>query len=298
MTPDAAVLPEAPAAPPSSVGPVDPVMVFDHVGQIFCSKFDFRRKYAIRYMFYWERKRKRPLRPGEFYAVDDVSFAVNRGDVFWVVGTPGSGKTSLAKLMIGSLCPDVGRVRSRGVVRLVSSKFRWNGMMTVRENLEFLGMLHGLPKARLRGFADEILAFCGAADQADITAGNFTKKAFDNMTLAAFLFAPADIYIFDSKVTLGDGEMGKKFADWARLHLAGKTLIVITTGTRFPLEFAPNRGLLLHEGKAEWQGPASGLVPAYRALEARLAAEKAKEAERPTGLEDEDDLEEEELRAI
>jgi ABC-type polysaccharide/polyol phosphate transport system ATPase subunit len=273
-------------------------MVFDHVSQIFCSQFDFRRKYAIRYMLYWESKTKRVLRPGEFYAVDDVTFTVNPGEVFWVVGTPGSGKSSLAKLMIGSLCPDVGRVRTNGVVRLVSSKFRWNGMMTVRENIQFIAMLLGLPKARLKGFVDEVLAFCGTGDIAEITAGNFSKKAFDNMTLAAFLFAPADVYIFDSKVSLGEGEMQQKFTAWMREHLVGKTFIVITTGTRFPFEFAPMHGLLLHEGKAEWQGPASGLVPAYRAMETRLATEKAKVTEKPSGLEDEDDLEEEETRTL
>jgi ABC-type polysaccharide/polyol phosphate transport system ATPase subunit len=272
-----------------------PIVRFDNVSEIFCEKFDYRRKYAIWYMFSWGRKNIRNLKPGEIYALKNVSFTINKGDVFWITGTPGSGKSTIVKLISGALCADAGRVAVRGVVRSIGGKFRWNGFMTVRENVQFLGLLLGVPRQKLAAYVEDVLTFCGMSDIAEITAGNFSKKHFDPLSYVAMLFADADIYIFDGKAAMGDGELKTKITLWMQEKLKGKTLIVTSSGRpSFPFKWTPTRGVIMHEGEIIWQGPAEELLPAYDSWAAQRAEEQTKKPDVAREYEEDEDLDAEE----
>jgi ABC-type polysaccharide/polyol phosphate transport system ATPase subunit len=267
-----------------------PVVRFENVSAIFCSEFDLKRKYAIRYMFSWGLKKLRALRPGEVFALQNVSLTINKGDIYWVTGTPKSGKSTIVKLIGGSLVPDVGRVKVNGSVRMVGAGFRWNGFMTIRENLRFLGLILGVKKDRLAAYVDEVLAFTASGGIAGVTAGNFSKKAFGTLSLVATLFADADIYVFDGKEIAGEGEIKTKLALWMQERLKDKTMIVVTSGRpSFPFKWAPTRGVIMHEGKVRWEGPADRLLDVYDAWAAEMAA--AQQTDKPERDREEDDEE-------
>ncbi|HYP73259.1 MAG TPA: ATP-binding cassette domain-containing protein, partial [Microbacterium sp.] len=87
----------------------------------------------------------RRSRPGEFWALRDVSFRVNRGEAIGVVGRNGQGKSTLLKLVAGVLLPDEGSVRVHGgVAPLIEITGGFVGDLTVRENVRLTAGLHGM----------------------------------------------------------------------------------------------------------------------------------------------------------
>ncbi|PYD00195.1 ABC transporter ATP-binding protein, partial [Microbacterium esteraromaticum] len=107
----------------------------------------------------------RRSRPGEFWALRDVSFTVEPGESIGVVGRNGQGKSTLLRLVAGVLLADEGTVRvNGGVAPLIELTGGFVGDLSVRENVRLTAGLHGMSKSEIAARYDEMIAFAELED--------------------------------------------------------------------------------------------------------------------------------------
>jgi len=130
------------------------------------------------------------LRPDEFWAVDDVSFELRRGECLGLIGHNGAGKTTLLKMLNGLIRPDQGRISMRGRVgALIALGAGFNPILTGRENIYVNGSVLGLTKAEIDAQIDEII---------------------DVAEMRDFIDAPVQSYSSGMAVRLGFGDYESK----------------------------------------------------------------------------------------
>src|SRR6266545_1889398 len=106
------------------------------------------------------RSQASALRPDEFWAVNDVSFELKRGECLGLIGPNGAGKTTLLKMLNGLIKPDKGRITMRGRVgALISLGTGFNPILTGRENIYVNGSILGLTKKEIDYKIQEIIDF-------------------------------------------------------------------------------------------------------------------------------------------
>src|SRR5580658_5961431 len=108
------------------------------------------------------------LRKDEFWAVNDVSFELKRGECLGLIGRNGAGKTTLLKLLNGLIKPDHGRIEMRGRVgALIALGAGFNPILTGRENIYVNGSVLGLTKKEIDEKIEEIIDFADIRDSID-----------------------------------------------------------------------------------------------------------------------------------
>ncbi|MBU1125151.1 MAG: ATP-binding cassette domain-containing protein, partial [Candidatus Omnitrophica bacterium] len=105
------------------------------------------------------------LRKDEFWAIDDISFSLNRGEIVGIIGPNGSGKTTLIKLLNGIFMPDRGVLRIRGRVgALISVGVGFHPTLTGRENIYVNGAILGMSRREINAHFEKIVEFADIGD--------------------------------------------------------------------------------------------------------------------------------------
>ena len=146
------------------------------------------------------------LRNGEFWALDDVSFEVRRGECMGLIGRNGSGKTTLLKLLSGLIKPDRGRITMRGRVgALIALGAGFNPILTGRENIYVNGSILALSRRKISGSLDEIVAFAELEEAIDAPVRTYSSgmQVRLGFAVAAVLVKP-DILLLDEVLAVGD----------------------------------------------------------------------------------------------
>ena len=116
------------------------------------------------------------LRTKEFWAVNNVSFELKRGECLGLIGRNGAGKTTLLKMLNGLIKPDAGRIEMRGRVgALIALGAGFNPILTGRENIYVNGSVLGLTKKEIGAKLDEIVDFAEIGDFIDTPVQNYSS---------------------------------------------------------------------------------------------------------------------------
>lgn len=208
--------------------------------------------------------RSRRNRPGEFWALRNVSFEVHAGEAIGVVGRNGQGKSTLLKLVAGVLFPDEGRVQvGGGVAPLIEITGGFVGDLTVRDNVHLAAGLHGLGKREIADRFDSIIDFAGAADVIDtpfkhLSSGMKVRVAF---SLISQLNEP--VLLVDEVLAVGDKAFRAKcYRRIEELLAEGKTLFLVSHNERDLRRFC-SRGLYLDSGRLALDGPIDEVLDRY-----------------------------------
>ena len=203
-------------------------------------------------------------RPGEFWALRNVSFDVAPGEAIGVVGRNGQGKSTLLKLVARVLFPDEGRVSVRGgVAPLIEITGGFVGDLTVRDNVQLAAGLHGLNRAEIARRFDSIIDFAGAHDVIDtpfkhLSSGMKVRVAF---SLISQLDEP--VLLVDEVLAVGDRAFRAKcYVRIEELLAEGKTLFLVSHNERDLRRFC-TRGLYLDRGKLALDGPIDEVLARY-----------------------------------
>ncbi|MFT4232928.1 MAG: ABC transporter ATP-binding protein [Leucobacter sp.] len=210
--------------------------------------------------------RSRRSRPGEFWALREVSFDVRPGEAIGVVGRNGQGKSTLLKLVAGVLFPDEGRVRVHGgVAPLIEITGGFVGDLTVRDNVHLTAGLHGLGKREIAERFASIIGFAGAEDVIDtpfkhLSSGMKVRVAF---SLISQLDEP--VLLVDEVLAVGDKAFRAKcYRRIEELLADGKTLFLVSHNERDLRRFC-SRGLYLDGGRLVLDGPIGEVLDRYNA---------------------------------
>lgn len=170
------------------------------------------------------------LRYDSFYALNDVSFRVRRGEVLGIVGDNGAGKSTLLKVIAGILKPTSGTVRIRGnVVPMLELGSGFDYDLTGRENIFLNGAILGYSESFLREKLNEIVAFSELEAFLDVPVRNYSSGMVMRLAFSIASVVEPDILIVDEILSVGDVPFQEKsYARMLELMRQGTTVLLVS----------------------------------------------------------------------
>ena len=210
--------------------------------------------------------RRRRIRPGEFWALRNVSFTVQRGEAIGVVGRNGQGKSTLLKLVTGVVLPDEGTVRvTEGVAPLIEITGGFVDDLTVRENVYLTAGLHGMTKKQIAQRFDEIIAFAEIADFVDTPYKHLSSGMKVRIAFAVISRLEEPVLLVDEVLAVGDKAFREKcYRRIEELLAGGRTLFFVSHNERDLKRFC-TRGLYLDKGALVLDAPITEVLALYNA---------------------------------
>ena len=154
---------------------------------------------------------KRQLFFDEFWALQDVSFDIRKGEVFGLVGLNGAGKSTLLKLVAGVLKPTAGTVLVEGeIAPLIELGAGFDPDLTARENIYMNGAVLGYNTAYMRERFQDIIDFSELKDFVDVPVKNFSSGMYARLGFAIATLVRPDVLIVDEILGVGDFRFQKK----------------------------------------------------------------------------------------
>jgi len=225
------------------------------------------------------------LRDGEFWAVNDVSFEVKRGEALGIMGVNGCGKTTLLRILNGIYSPDAGRVQMRGRVgALIAAGAGFAPMLSGRENVYVNGALLGLSTKEIDGLMDEIIAFSELGHFIDLPVKNYSSGMYVRLGFAIAALSRPDVLLMDEVLAVGDLNFQKKCFDHILTLKRNGTAIILVSHSPGAIWSVCDKGLFMDRGQAKVFGPVEEVVRAYddqnsrNAVQADLQFAKAERA--------------------
>ena len=209
----------------------------------------------------------------EFWALKDVSFEVERGEVLGIVGRNGAGKSTLLKILSRITEPTAGRVTLRGrVASLLEVGTGFHPELTGRENIYLNGAILGMSRAEIRRKFDEIVAFAGVEKFLDTPVKRYSSGMYVRLAFAVAAHLEPEILLVDEVLAVGDTEFQKKclgkIDDVSRQE--GRTVLLVSHNLAAIAEMA-KRALLLDAGLVAVDGSVAEAVSTYLSRGARKA---------------------------
>ncbi|MCI0520169.1 MAG: ABC transporter ATP-binding protein [Chloroflexi bacterium] len=215
------------------------------------------KEYAIR----WLQGRLRML---DFWALHDVSFSVQRGEVFGLIGQNGAGKSTLLKLVARVLRPTLGRVWVRGrVAPLLEVGAGFHPELTGRENVMLNGVLLGFTRAQMKEKFDRIVDFAGLWDFIDAPLRTYSSGMSARLGFAVATDSEPDILIVDEVLSVGDEAFQRKSAERIDAFRRNGATIFLVSHNLGQVEQMCQRAALLDHGRVLAVGSPRAVVDLY-----------------------------------
>jgi len=140
-----------------------------------------------------------------FWGLKDISFNLRAGDSLGIIGKNGAGKSTLLKLVSGVIKPTKGQVYTNGIIApMVELGIALDHNMTAKENIFFLGAMHGFKKKYLNGRYERIIEFAELQDFADVPLRNFSSGMAARLSFSVATLINPDILVADEALAVGD----------------------------------------------------------------------------------------------
>ncbi|MCY4370342.1 MAG: ABC transporter ATP-binding protein [bacterium] len=209
--------------------------------------------------------RGRLRRSTSVVALDDVSFDVDRGETFGLVGDNGAGKSTLLRVIARTMRPDNGTVTVRGETStLLQLGAGFNLELSGRRNVYLSGLAHGLRRAEITRLFDDIVDYAGLAEAIDRPLKSYSSGMLSRLAFSISMHLLPDILLLDEVLAVGDAGFREKSLGAMRdLLVRGGTVIVASHSLQMVVEMC-DRVLWLERGKIRGLGPAAPVIEAYR----------------------------------
>ncbi len=204
------------------------------------------------------------LEEQEFWALKDVSFQVNRGEAFGIIGYNGAGKSTILKLLSGIMKPTLGQLSVHGTLSaLIEVGAGFHPDLTGRENIFLNGSILGMPKKEIREKFDEIVEFSGLEEFIDTPVKRYSSGMYARLGFSVAAHVNPDVLIVDEVLSVGDFMFQQKCVK--RMHSvirSGATVIFVSHNLRAVAELC-NRCLLLERGRVIELGETGIAIKTY-----------------------------------
>lgn len=199
------------------------------------------------------------------WALRDINFKVEQGEVLGIIGKNGAGKSTLLKLISRITAPTQGFIKAKG--RIASLLEVGTGMhpeMTARENIFLNGAIMGMTKKEIRRKFDEIVDFAGCAMYVDTPVKRYSSGMRVRLGFAVAAFLEPEILIVDEVLAVGDAEFQKKAVGKMKDVSSGEGRTVLFVSHNMgSVRALCNKGLVLKNGQMQFQGTADAAVQNY-----------------------------------
>jgi lipopolysaccharide transport system ATP-binding protein len=207
--------------------------------------------------------REGKLRKDEFWAVNDVSFELKRGECLGLIGRNGAGKTTLLRMLNGLIKPDSGRIEMHGRVgALIALGAGFNPILTGRENIYVNAAVLGLAKKEIAARFDEIVAFAELDEFIDAPVQSYSSGMQVRLGFAVAATLNPDVLLLDEILAVGD--IGFRAKCYHTIGNLLKTSAVIFVSHSMPLVAkVAQTAMVLNNGHSLFQGPTSNAILKY-----------------------------------
>jgi lipopolysaccharide transport system ATP-binding protein len=203
------------------------------------------------------------LRKDEFWALDDISFELKKGETLGIIGVNGSGKSTLLRLITGIFPPDKGKIICRGRVgALIAVGAGFHPHMTGRENIYLNGTILGMSRKEIDLKIDEIIEFAEIGEFIDSPVNNYSSGMRVRLGFAIAVHCEPDILLVDEILSVGDISFRKKSMDKMESIRKNASVIFISHNL-YQIERICSRALLLKSGKIVFQGKTNEVINQY-----------------------------------
>jgi lipopolysaccharide transport system ATP-binding protein len=204
------------------------------------------------------------LQREEFWALRDVSFEVERGEAFGIIGHNGAGKSTLLKHLCGILEPTRGALTVKGrLSALIEVGAGFHPDLTGRENIYLNGTILGMTRAEIRSKFDAIVAFSELEEFLDTPVKRYSSGMHARLGFAVAAHVEPDVLIVDEVLSVGDFLFQRKSLERMRQVIRGGTTVVfVSHNLRAVAELCP-RAMLLDHGTVVANGPSSEVITRY-----------------------------------
>lgn len=198
----------------------------------------------------WARKsKKQTLRPGEFWALRDISLEVRRGESLGVMGLNGAGKSTLLKLLLGSLRLTEGELVTSGRVAALSEHgLGFDPLLTGRENVYLSAAVLEINRRRVDRAFDEIVTFAGLGEFIDSPIRVYSTGMRARLGFSIAMHLEPDILLVDEVLAVGDIGFQRRCIEYAKRYLESGGSLVLVSHNPHLVQFICDRCLVLDRG--------------------------------------------------
>jgi ABC-type polysaccharide/polyol phosphate transport system ATPase subunit len=200
----------------------------------------------------------------EFWALQDISFAVKRGEAFGIVGHNGAGKSTALKILSRIMKPTKGRMIVNGrLSALIEVTAGFHQDLTGRENIYLNGTILGMSKREIASKLDQIIAFSGLEEFIDTPVKRYSSGMYARLGFSVAAHVDPEILIVDEVLSVGDYVFQQNCMDRMRSVInSGTTVLFVSHNLKAVTELC-QRALLLEHGKMVTIGPTDSVVRRY-----------------------------------
>lgn len=220
----------------------------EHIGKRY-QLGEFNLRSAVRDMRRWMTGQKNESAQEASWALRDVNFSINAGEVVGVIGKNGAGKSTLLKILSRVTAPTTGRIRIKGRVgSLLEVGTGFHPDLTGRENIFLNGAILGMTKREITSRFDEILDFAGVEKYIDTPVKRYSSGMYVRLAFAVAAHLEPEILIVDEVLAVGDAEFQEKCVGKMKsVSGQGRTVLFVShnMGT---IRALCQRGILLKGG--------------------------------------------------
>ena len=210
------------------------------------------------------RGKERQSRSNTLWALKDISFSVDQGEIIGIIGRNGAGKSTLLKILSKITEPTSGRVTLRGrVASLLEVGTGFHPELTGRENIYLNGAILGMRKTEIEKKFNEIVAFAEVEKFIDTPVKHYSSGMYVRLAFAVAAHLEPEILLVDEVLAVGDAEFQKKcLGKMSEVAKSGRTVLFISHNMAALQKLCP-RSLLLREGRLVTQGTTDTVIEEY-----------------------------------
>ena len=200
----------------------------------------------------------------EFWALQDISFEVKRGEAFGIIGPNGAGKSTALKILSRIMKPTKGRMVVNGrLSALIEVAAGFHQDLTGRENIFLSGTILGMTKREIESKLDQIIAFSGIEEFIDTPVKRYSSGMYARLGFSVAAHVDPEVMLVDEVLSVGDYLFQKKCVQRMKEVVSnGATVLFVSHNLKTVAEFC-HRCLLLEKGHVVMTGPAQEVISAY-----------------------------------
>lgn len=199
------------------------------------------------------------------WALQDINFEVERGEVLGIIGKNGAGKSTLLKILSKVTAPTTGSIKSRGrIASLLEVGTGFNPELTGKENIYLNGAILGMTKKEIASKIDEIIEFSGCERYIDTPVKRYSSGMTVRLAFAVAAFLEPEILVIDEVLAVGDAEFQKKaIGKMQDISRTGGRTVLFVSHNMAAIQKLCTKCILLQNGRFIMQGKTEDVINFY-----------------------------------
>jgi ABC-type polysaccharide/polyol phosphate transport system ATPase subunit len=212
----------------------------------------------------FSRKGHGELHEREFWALQDVSFHIRRGEAWGIIGANGAGKSTILKLLSKVLKPTRGKINVHGKMSaLIEVGAGFHPDLTGRENVYLNGCILGMKRQEIARKFDEIVEFAGISEFIDMPVKRYSSGMYARLGFAVAAHVDPEILLVDEVLSVGDMAFQKKCMDRMHRLVAEGTTVIFVSHNLQAVQMLCSSALLLKTGEVAALGTTAEVMSKY-----------------------------------